>query len=111
MGRATLAAMHAMALTGFSLFLLMTSSIIALKAQSQVFTFPQIFLPSTQAGDERLPMKSMPEIKEDKKRAFTSFMLRNRNSRDCDKAIDQMKALGLLPLVQGKRSAWATKKY
>merc|ERR1711953_1069490 len=81
MGRATLAAMHAMALTGFSLFLLMTSSIIALKAQSQVFTFPQIFLPSTQTGDERLPMNSMPEIKEDKKRAFTSFMLRNRNSR------------------------------
>ena len=75
-------------------------------------------------------MDNVPEIKEEKKRAFTSFMLRNRSkiyynrdsekpnlfqgqspakkliiidpsadNRDYEKAIEQMKSMGLLPVM------------
>ena len=79
-------------------------------------------------------MDNVPEIKEEKKRAFTSFMLRNRSkiyfyrdsekpnifqgkknltidpftdSRDYEKAIEQMKSMGLLPVMVRLHSSFS----
>merc|ERR1712037_98863 len=93
-----------------SLLLLFTaSSFLVPKAQS-VFTFVQPISSSSQDGNERFSMDNVPEIKEEKKRAFTSFMLRNRNNRDYEKAIEQMKSMGLLPVMEAKKRAWGTKR-